>query len=49
MQIELILNKKNPDKEQINWLTIRNKDENLLIYARYYFLFGSRMGVIYRK
>jgi len=49
MKIELIFNKQNPDEEQIKWLTVKDRNEKLLVYARYCFPFGTRIGVLFHK
>jgi len=48
MKIELIMNKKNPDPEQVSWLEVRypNQNNRRTVLARYFFVFGTRIGVV---
>jgi len=48
MKIELIMNKKNPDPEQVSWMQVRfpNQNDRLWITARYFFILGARIGVV---
>lgn len=46
-KIEFVFEKKNPDPEQVSWLEVRypNQNNRLSLTARYFFIFGSRIGV----
>jgi len=48
MEMELIFNKKNPDPEQIVKLSVTDIHDKVLAQARYFFVFGMRIGVVIR-
>jgi len=48
MEMQLVLNKKNPDPEQIVKLSVTDVKNRVLARARYFFVFGMRIGVIVR-
>ena len=46
-QIQLIFEAKNRDPEQIKWIEIkRTKTNKVLTTAHYWFVFGSRIGLV---
>jgi hypothetical protein len=47
METQLILNRQNPDPEQIKWIQIkRSIDNKVLTTGHYWFIFGARIGLV---
>lgn len=46
-QIQLIIEPRNTDQEQIKWIEIkRSKTNKVLTTGHYWFLFGGRIGLV---